>query len=505
MTEIYGMIHTPDTLFWGDAEALADQYLNWLHQEDIERWEKVAEYKQWYYGEMGAPLTNRQKEFLNLQSDDEVNANYAKLVVDEVSRRLRITGFEPTVADKAVDDAANKIKLWWRKNAMAAKSVKVHRAAVRDGDSYLVVDWHNKAPRFTLATAYDGLSGISVRYDANNQYIIYAVHRWSVPRANGEIRRMDVYHADRIERFVSEPEKNRGKWVGYDEDDQPAVIPWTDGSGKPLGIPIFHFTYQALDTPFGFSALEAIIPIQIAINKAMVDLLAAADTTGFRIYWMIGKTAKDKDGNPLKISPGIWVSMDDHPNDVSMGTFEPSDIRPLIETWQELKITVAQVTETPMHIFQVQGQSSSEGSLRQQGVGLAAKIEEAAFSLEFVWENALLFALNLDNVFGSGKHSPEDMFVDVLWDDFDVLGREERTQIQAGALAELVAAGVDAKVAYKLVKFGFNGLPLSDFKTQRIPMILGGVNETNNQPADSGTNTKAKAVDGDTEKKQVKG
>lgn len=472
MSDFYSTVINPQVT---PISGTADAYLDWLVSEELDRQAKIREYRKFYYGEYGAPLTNRQKEYLNLQSSDVLNANFVMLVVDEVSRRLRISGFKTSADLKAINH-------WWRRNGMASKSIQLHRAAVRDGDSFLVVDWDNKRkqPRFTVNTAFDGHSGMAVRYDVDNRDIIYAVKRWSVENAqDGVVRRMNVYHPDRVERYISRPDKNRGDWYGYTEDGNPAVIPWVDGMGEPLGVPVFHFPYKAMDGPFGFSIVEPVIPLQIALNKVLADLLAAADASGFPIYVMLGNHPVDSDGEPLKLQPGGWISTSQPPNEVDVKTLTASDLRPIIDVLNEIKMTVAQVTETPIHMFQIQGQSPSEGSLRQQGVGLSARIEEAAAEFEYVWENALLFALELDYVFGDGSEPTPDIEIDLLWDDFDVLGREERIVMMSEAISNLVGAYVDLPSAMNLVQTGFKTVPPEDVKEREPQAIFGDMNGNN--------------------------
>lgn len=456
---------------WSDADALAMTYLNWLTTEELSKQEKIREYRQWYYGELGAPLTNRQKEYLKLQTNDEVNMNFAKLVVDELARRLRIIGFE---SESNVSE--DRLNLMWRRNGMASNSIKLHRLSVRDGDAYLVVDWDTKRgmPRFTVNPAFDGHSGLAVKYDADNREIEYAVKRWTVDRFEGTIRRMNIYHPDKIERFVSDPKIDGGKWKPYDGDGDPPVIPWTDGAGEPLGIPVFHFPYQPTDSPFGFSVLEPVIPLQIMINKILVDMVAAADLAGFRVYTMIGAHPLDSDGEPINVEPGGWISTTQPPSEVSIGAIDGSDLRPIIDVLQSLKLSIAQVTETPIHMFQIQGQSASEGSLRQQGVGLAGRIKEAADLYEHLWEAALLFALHLDYVFGPSSQVPPDAVVDVQWAEFDILGKEERILMLAEAMSFLTGAFVSTEAAYKVVTQGFNGTPLSEIDEREILDLYNG-------------------------------
>ena len=82
-------------------------------------------------------------------------------------------------------------------------------------------------------------------------------------------------------------------------------LPWTrtgTADGEPLGLPVIHFKNKDQGYNYGQSELKNIIPLQDALNKTIIDLIAAADTTAFRIYWMVGD-----DPSGVQVAPGSWV------------------------------------------------------------------------------------------------------------------------------------------------------------------------------------------------------
>ena len=69
-----------------------------------------------------------------------------------------------------------------------------------------------------------------------------------------------------------------GQWEPYrDNGDATWPLPWVDAKGAPLGIPVIEFA-----NPAG-SEIDQIIGLQNALNKTWLDLIAAADASGFPI------------------------------------------------------------------------------------------------------------------------------------------------------------------------------------------------------------------------------
>jgi hypothetical protein len=233
----------------------------------------------------------------------------------------------------------------------------------------------------------------------------------------------------------------------FTDDGQPGVLSWIDPlTGAPLGVPVVHFAYNRAGYRWGISALEPVIPLQNALNKAVIDLIAAADTTGFRIFTMLGSDAVDEDGEPLSISPGSFISLPAPPSMASIGFIPGEDLRPLVEVVDAFKISIAQVTETPLHLFQVSGQNASEGAQKQQEVGMISKASDTAIQFGNSWERCMQFARRLENAFGKGRMD-EKQLIETVWKDFEIRNLEERAKARAEIFAILVGAGVDPQVA----------------------------------------------------------
>jgi hypothetical protein len=136
-----------------------------------------------------------------------------------------------------------------------------------------------------------------------------------------------------------------------------------------------------------------VVPLQNAQNKGLIDLLAAADTTGFRILYMIGD-----DPGKLEVSPGSWVFTNRPPggeNGAAIGAIDGADLTPLIALKDSIAIEIARVSRTPLSYFQISGQVAAEGSQKQQENGLLAKVASRQTSFGNSWEDVLKMARRL--------------------------------------------------------------------------------------------------------------
>lgn len=426
---------------------IATSFLNWLAQEEAARQANIRMYREYHDGDQETMLTDRQAAYLQIKSaNPDFTVNFCPLVVNGLAARLRVRGFD------AGDQGGERGIFWdwWKRNRMDATQQDVHIAEIRDGDTYVIVSWDNERqiPRFDHNLAFDGNEGVQVHYDDETNEIVYAVKKWVVrrPPDAGFVRRMNVYEPDRIRRFISDDRVSDGAWRLYSDDGQEGEVAWTDERGNPLGVPVVHFAHDRAGYRWGTSALARVVPLQNALNKEFVSLLAAADTTGFRIFWMLGGEAVDENGDPIRVSPGSFISMMNPPGEGAVGFFPGEDLRPLNEVIDAIKQTIAQITYTPLHMFQVSGQNASEGAQKQQEVGMIARAREAATQTGNGWEDVMALGRRLYNAFGPGKLD-ETQLIETLWYDFEMRNTEDRQLQRAQIVKTLVEAGVDVETA----------------------------------------------------------
>lgn len=410
-------------------------FLRWLAEGQSQRHTAYGTYREYYDGDHATQLTERMRRFLQVKTGEEFSTNYCPIVVDALVERLTVTGFD-------AGDQAEVFTDWWKKNRMDAKQGIVHRSAVRDGDTYLMVEWDagENRPRFVHELAYDGTNGVEMKYSDENGSPLYACKRWRVesgPDA-GYVTRLNVYYPGRVEKYVSHARDFEGNWQPFQEEGESWPLYLTrDGTeyGEPLGIPIIHFRNADQGYDYGQSELRNVLPLQNGLNKALIDLIAVMDASGFPIHYMLGD-----DPSGLDVAPGSWIYSQRPPGGeqgVAVGTLEGVDPDKLIRAKDAMAMEIARVTRTPLSYFQVTGQIAAEGTLKQQESGLVARATNRQVTFGNSWEDAMALARRLWNTYGSGPELDEEQTIDALWAPAETRNEKEHIETVAVKLEKL--------------------------------------------------------------------
>jgi hypothetical protein len=408
-------------------------FLEYLSQDEQARQRAIVRARAYHDGNQPVELTDRLREFLAL-SDATPNfiLNVARLVTQAAAERLKVVAFG---SDESEGDGGVKpLAAWawerWQQSRMDGVQDEVHTGAIRDGEYFLLVDGDdiNRRARFTphpryTAPASDeyGVSGgdgygVKVFYSDDNETgsIAYATKHWTETRfvqdrerlRRERIRRLNVYWPDRVERYIRE----KGGWQQLD------VRPWVDRAGLPLGVPIIHFR----NTDLRCEASDA-WPIQDAINKAFVDLVAAEDIAALGILVLLGffptsdgQAPRADGGNALAIQPGSFLATTKGPSEADAKRIPGEDITQLLQAIQSKIQWLAGVTSTPPARFQVTGQIARAETLKEQETPLLAKLGPKQTLFGNSWEDAMYMARRVENTFYGGA-LPEDIILTTEW------------------------------------------------------------------------------------------
>jgi hypothetical protein len=415
-------------------------YAQWQAEEELEQQRNVLLARDYFEGDVELPLTDRQLLYLGYRkSDNQFSMNFCRPVVKAVYERLIVKGFDS--ADKTFSGWATSL---WQANRMDSISSDVALAAVRDGETFVIVSWDadekrlifTPHERFTDPQVEGSGYGCRAIYPDNDpsQPMKCAVKRWTETTGVGynadaggsrqTRQRMTVYYPDRLERYAM---GKGGEWEPYQEDRQSFPTPWRDQNQKPLGIPVVHFRNSG-----GNSELWDAIPIQDAIHKSALDLLAAQDTAGFPLLIARGFNLTTdgaipaSDGsNLLKLAPGSWIGTPDAAQDVRR--LEGADLDKMLRVVDSLIIKLAQVTDTPVNRFQMTGQIAAAETLKQQDSPLLAKVRSRQSKFGDAWEDCLYMARKLANLYG-GAGLNEDSLIETQWEPAEA--RDETAEIE---------------------------------------------------------------------------
>lgn len=432
----------------GEPDPVTVSFLQWLINCDMEQQEMYRLYREYYEGEHPTLLTDRMREFLEIDNNVTFKLNVCPVVVDVPAERLQVVGFESAVEDSQLGGEEGILWDWWTLNRMDGVQNDIHKAAIRDGDTYALVEWDSERgqPIYSHEMANDGTSGITIRYrDDVRGEIAYAAKKWrieSTPQQSGAMR-LNVYYPDAIYKFIA---TGRG-WEAYQEEGQEWPIQWRDRLGRPLGVPIVHFKESAGGYDFGKSRLEDIIPCQDALNKSVIDEMAAADTQAFRMLFKMG----GGDPQGLAVAPGR-VIYDSDP-DTKWDSIEGGGLDGLSQLVADWVMRIAQISRTPLSYFQVTGQVASGETQKADDKGLVSLVETSSVGYGNAWENLMKISIRLSNAFG-GTNYNEDEIISTEWAEFDRVDRNEEERkaaetksLKANTFISLVNQSVPRRTA----------------------------------------------------------
>lgn len=354
-------------------------------------------------GKQSGTLTPAQRDILRSVTGRRWCDNVVRMVLQAATGRLLLARWD-------VDNAAvlRWLNDWWTLAQIPVLAQQTHWATLRDGNHAVTLAWEGDAAgRVRLARErwWDGKTGIWVAYDALDQPR-YAVKDWREPDAAGVVReRRVIYFPDQIQRYIRSGEG----WQPFRLADDPAwPVPWVDGSGAPLGLPLVHFrnAWQPTDdseddASYGTSELDGgVIGLQDEVNDIQRDITAAARQTAFQQLWGTGVTEATDEvtGEPqrIRVEPGIMYT--DASPAARFGVFPAGSITQL-ELALNLKLrAISRMTATPLH--QITGDWPSGEALVQADAPLVKKTTAMGFGFAPAWASLAHKATGLANAFG---------------------------------------------------------------------------------------------------------
>lgn len=374
-----------------------DAWKDWIKSSGA----KVSLYRDYERGDHRSSITEQMRKMLRLPKDDsglnDFNDNYCQIVVDKFAGRLHVSEITFGKDNKAVDD--NWLIPLLKKNNWEALQGTLFRGAIRDGDSYVMVDPETLG--WTSEPAYDGYSGIYALFENNQTTPYWACKIWSEATAEDqiEVMRLVVYESGRISYWrgsvngnevipdnIVEVDALRKSGVEVILADPEMVMvnarPW------PISrIPIVH-TVNKYDnySDSGESEIRPAIPLQDVLNRTLHSMTSASEFSAFNILWSIGFdmdasgivpgavisfTLKDENG---KVITNPTPEMAQYLSAIRVGQFSGSDISQYTNQIDKVVREISQATQTPIYGITNQGAVSGE-ALKQLEIGLIGKCE----------------------------------------------------------------------------------------------------------------------------------
>lgn len=456
-------------LFPGASAATVERFIALQRQAvaKADEWARVQDYRAYYKGDHPVMLTNRQQEYLGdilTKSNHTVAFNLCRVIVDVLRERLAVNGFSGT--DAAGAALAAQVWQWWETAGMGVESITVHRRALRDATGYLIVDWDaaSAAPRWKANSRYDGDTGVTFHEDANDQPLM-AVKYWrrdDILEANYGALRRTIYLPDRILRYREDVTGAYG-WKPIDPSEGPALQWWTDTmqeGGKPLGLACVEF-----ENPSDESEIESIIGLQNALNKLVLDMLAAGDATGFQMLAVsytqpLGGGVSDEDDettDDLRIAPGRIIELGDS---AKITTIPPGDLSQLLKAIDSITGFIAASTRTPQYYLRPFGGADmpSGEALKWFSSGLVSRAKERQEQFASSWVEAMRVGARLWLAMG-GSGLDAEAGIAPTWASPEVRNELYDMQVATGE----AALGVPQEVLWQR-RLGYSPEDVVEFK-----------------------------------------
>lgn len=455
---------------------------NWV--DEIEAWgEEVLLNRQYVDGDHRLEMTEEMAKMLRIEKDDDerFSLNYGPLVVNKLANRLIVekitavladdepkpepveTGVDGSVVEvKTATDEANEWIVEVLDNTRFDElQIDVTRGAIGEGDSFAMIDPPNKEKGKDLVTfvhepAWDGLVGIIPVYDRQRRNLEAAVKVWEEAGLGENSFRVNIYFADRVEKFVL-----------TDETMTPmegSPVDWLD-NGEPLGVPFVPFKNdKKTGRSFGSGEPKKIRPAQDVLNRTYMSATMAAELAAFQRLVFIGMAAeanlspgvifeivrRDEDG---KVNPGI-------PNDVHVDVkvIEPGEISPFIDLMRFSIEQISILSDTPIPMLSSGASDSASGeALKQRESGLLAKVNVAQVKFGNAWEDLMKLAWDVQAAFG--ESGPEIKRYNTVWVSGEVRNNVETVE----NVSKLHKLGIlDQKTTLELVAPAVEGLEVDD-------------------------------------------
>ena len=463
------------------ALALSMDAANTWKAEVLEQGARVDLYRDYERGDHRAVITNQMRKMLRLNDDssgiNDFNGNYCGIVIDKMAGRLHIN--EITTGDASIDE--NWLAPLLEGNDWDNLQTTTFRGAIRDADSYIMVDPETLA--WTSESAYDGYSGIVAIFETGSRTPLWACKIWSESEEENQsaTMRLVVYQPGNVSYWRGqsgggevEPDN---RVVSASENGEPSIINSRPFPKQIAKVPIVHFANRYENySEEGESEIRAAIPLQDVYNRTLHSMVMSSEFSAFRIAWSIGLEIdvngitpgavlnlllKDKDGNVINAPTEEQLAF---LQAVKVGQFEATDIGQYVTQLDKIVREISQVTQTPIYGVTAEGNLSGE-ALKQLEIGLIGKVIRFQQQNTDAIRELVELTAEVQNAFNTGLGSaPEFEQVSLTWKSPEIL--DVTSQITALATLRTQAPGLWSDDWYRGKIGGLLGMSQNDINKE---------------------------------------
>jgi len=354
----------------------------------------------WAYYDGDHPLfysTERlRKVFASI--DVRFMENWCAVVVDSVLDRLDLVS--AGVAND--DELTEKLQGLWDETGLELDEHDVHLSTMVTGEAF-VIAWRDEEGK--LEAYYNDPALVHVQYDPGNpRRKIWAAKWWE---EDSGFWRLTLYYPDRLEYY-------RTTKTGSPKSAK-AFVP-LDGEGEeaqalnPTGeIPVFHFRRSRRKM---ISEMKNVIPLQIAINKLLADMMVSAEFSAFAQRYIISATDEDLSKTLQNIPNSIWQipTGDGVGQGTAVGQLPSTPLQNFLDAIDDLVNAISAISHTPHHYFYGKGSIPSGEALIALEAPLNKKCSHYIKNLRVTWVQVASFLLKLAELSSDEKKAVEVVF-----------------------------------------------------------------------------------------------
>lgn len=312
--------------------------------------------------------------------------NLCPRVIDGVADRIQIIGFSEADSDGGTHARAAEL---WEHSLMPQQAGQVHRTALVAGDAHVIV-WPDDR---NVPTLYPQRTGeVVVRYSASRPgEVLFALKAW---RSEDGHYRVTLYRPEGMYRFrttrKSDTIPERVTALTPTDDEPQVPNPWGQ-------VPVFHFANDAPVGRPGVSSLRDVVPVQDALNKAVIDIMVGSESSALPQRWASGiQDDTDEFGRlkPLPVTPGSVLTSQDPAS--RFGEFGAGDLRQLVAVKESFASDVAAVSAMPLHeLLAGTGGWPSGEALKTSEAPRNKRCADRIATWSPVWSSAMSLALQM--------------------------------------------------------------------------------------------------------------
>lgn len=369
---------------------------------------------------------------------------------------------------------------------MELEEANLHKKACMYGDAYLIVDQDEETD--DLEFFYNSPFECRVIYDRSGRYKEFAIKAWTETdeATRQEYRRATLFYSDALEEWATKAGTdgaNPSDWIPFGEGtpqlDAKGRVVLKEGTDQPIiiggvyphdlgRIPVFHFRN---DTPYGCPEHEAAYGPQDMIDKLVITQMATVDFQGFPQRYALqdpnaiqdqgeewdeddaSATTTSKPQPQLKAGPGElwWLE-----GAKTAGQFEVANADAFLKPMDRYARAMSTVTNTPLHLFDPQGQVPSGESRRTAEAGQTKKVRRRQKQFGATWREVYGYCVQLL----TGKDITNR--IDVRWVPAESIDPAEAWDLAAKK------KGVGMPMRQILLEHGYTEDQIDDFEKQAL-------------------------------------